>query len=57
VSMDIEGGEIDALKGFPFDKYQIGTLSVEHNYQEPSAVKSKHNGKPWLQTRAHFGAR
>jgi FkbM family methyltransferase len=42
VSMDIEGGEIDALKGFPFDKYQIGTLSVEHNYQEPSAVKSKH---------------
>src|SRR5262249_51375302 len=35
MSMDIEGGEINALKGFPFDKYQIGALTVEHNYQEP----------------------
>ena len=35
VSLDIEGGELNALKGFPFDKYQIGALTVEHNYQEP----------------------
>src|SRR5262245_4206516 len=35
VSMDIEGGEINALKGFPFEKYQIGALTVEHNYEEP----------------------
>src|SRR5262245_40117190 len=35
LSMDIEGGEINALKGFPFDKYQIGALTVEHNYAEP----------------------
>ena len=35
VSMDIEGGELHALKGFPFDKYQMGALTVEHNFSEP----------------------
>jgi hypothetical protein len=35
VSLDIEGGEINALKGFPFDEYRIGALTVEHNYHEP----------------------
>jgi len=35
VSVDIEGGELHALKGFPFDKHQIGALTVEHNYVEP----------------------
>jgi Methyltransferase FkbM domain len=35
VSLDIEGGELHALKGFPFDKYQIGALTVEHNFKEP----------------------
>jgi len=34
VSMDIEGGELEAIKGFPFDKYQIGALMVEHNFEE-----------------------
>src|SRR5262245_46898725 len=41
MSMDIEGGEINALKGFPFDKYQIGALTVEHNYQEPKRSEIK----------------
>jgi FkbM family methyltransferase len=35
VSLDIEGGELEALRGFPFDKYQIGALAVEHNFEEP----------------------
>jgi Methyltransferase FkbM domain len=35
MSMDIEGGEVHALKGFPFDKYQLGALTVEHNFLEP----------------------
>ena len=34
VSMDIEGAELEAIKGFPFDKYQIGALMVEHNFEE-----------------------
>jgi FkbM family methyltransferase len=41
MSMDIEGGEVNALKGFPFDRYQIGALSVEHNYQEPKRSEIK----------------
>jgi methyltransferase FkbM-like protein len=41
VSMDIEGGEIHALNGFPFEKYQIGALTVEHNYLEPKRSEIK----------------
>jgi len=35
VVLDIEGGELNALKGFPFDKYKIGALAVEHFSVEP----------------------
>jgi hypothetical protein len=35
MSMDIEGAELEALKGFPFDEYKIGALAVEHAFQEP----------------------
>jgi FkbM family methyltransferase len=35
VSLDIEGAEVEALKGFPFDKYTIGAMAVEHNGEEP----------------------
>jgi FkbM family methyltransferase len=41
MSMDIEGGELNALKGFPFDKYQIGALAVEHWYREPQRSEIK----------------
>ena len=35
MSLDIEGAELEALKGFPFDKYKIGAMAVEHNDEEP----------------------
>lgn len=35
VSLDIEGAELEALRGFPFDQYKIGALDVEHNWEEP----------------------
>jgi len=41
VSLDIEGGEVNALKGFPFGKYRMGALAVEHNYQEPKRSQIK----------------
>ena len=41
MSMDIEGDELPALKGFPFDKYQRGALTVEHNYLEPKRSEIK----------------
>ena len=35
VSLDIEGAELEALQGFPFDRYRIGAIVVEHNFEEP----------------------
>ena len=32
LSLDIEGGEAAALSVFPFDKYTIRALTVEHNF-------------------------
>jgi FkbM family methyltransferase len=39
MSLDIEGAELEALKGFPFDKYKIGALAVEHNFEEPKRTE------------------
>jgi FkbM family methyltransferase len=47
MSLDIEGAELEALKGFPFDSYRLGSLAIEHNFEEPKRseieqfVKSK----------------
>jgi len=41
VVIDIEGGELNALKGFPFDKYKIGALAVEHFSEEPKRSEIK----------------
>lgn len=43
ISLDIEGGEYDALLGFPFNEYKFLTLTVEHNiYQgNPQQIKNK----------------
>jgi FkbM family methyltransferase len=35
ISLDIEGAELEALRGFPFDTHRIGALAVEHNDEEP----------------------
>jgi hypothetical protein len=35
ISLDIEGAELEALRGFPFDRYRIGALAVEHNSEQP----------------------
>lgn len=35
ISLDIEGAEEVALKGFPFDKYKVGAWTIEHNGEEP----------------------
>jgi hypothetical protein len=35
ISLDIEGGELEALKGFPFSTYRVGAFTIEHNYEEP----------------------
>lgn len=35
MSLDIEGAELEALEGFPFDRHTIGAMAIEHNYEEP----------------------
>src|SRR5262245_2985192 len=57
MSLDIEGAELEALKGFPFDRYKLGSLAIEHNYEEPKRteieqlLKSKGytKARTWLQ--------
>jgi FkbM family methyltransferase len=57
VSLDIEGAELEALKAFPFNRYKIGALAVEHNYEEPKrteieALMKRHGYRrshTWLQ--------
>ena len=39
ISLDIEGAELEALKAFPFDKYKIGAMAVEHNDEEPKRTE------------------
>lgn len=34
LNVDIEGAEYEVLKVFPFDRYRIGALTVEHNNLE-----------------------
>ncbi len=35
MSLDIEGAELDALRGVPFDRYKFGAFAIEHNYESP----------------------
>ena len=35
LSLDIEGAELEALKGVPFDRYRFGAMAIEHNDEEP----------------------
>lgn len=42
MNLDIEGGEYDVLRTFPFEKYKFGCISVEHNFEEPKRTKIRH---------------
>jgi len=35
LSLDIEGAELNALRGIPMDKYRFGAMAIEHNDEEP----------------------
>jgi FkbM family methyltransferase len=34
MSLDIEGAELEALRGIPFDRYSFGAMTIEHNFEE-----------------------
>jgi hypothetical protein len=35
VSLDIEGGELAVLQGFPFDRIRVGIWAIENNTGDP----------------------
>jgi FkbM family methyltransferase len=39
VSIDVEGAELEVLKGFSLDRYRVGAFTIEHNYQEPKRTE------------------
>lgn len=39
MNIDIEGSEYEVLKSFPFYKYRIKHISVEHNNEEPKRTE------------------
>jgi len=41
VSIDIEGAEYEALKGFPLDRVRVGAWVIEHNNEEPKRSNIK----------------
>ncbi len=41
ISLDIEGAELDALQGFPFDRVRVGAFAIEHNREEPKRSNIK----------------
>jgi Methyltransferase FkbM domain len=41
INLDIEGAELEALKGFPFSKYKVGAFTIEHNHEEPKRSQIK----------------
>lgn len=34
MTLDVEGGEMEVLRGIDFDKYSFGVMTIEHNYTE-----------------------
>lgn len=39
LSLDIEGAELDALRGIPLDRYRFGAMAIEHNEEEPKRTE------------------
>ena len=33
MNIDVEGAEFDALRGLSLDRYEVGSFTIEHNYE------------------------
>lgn len=53
MSLDIEGAELEALRGFPFEAYKLGAIALEHNYEEPKRTQIEQFLKSKGYTRVH----
>jgi hypothetical protein len=47
MSIDIEGAEYDALLGLSLDRYEIGTFTIEHNFEtkKRDAIRTLREGR------------
>ena len=39
MSLDIEGAELEALRGLSLDWYRFGAMAIEHNFEEPKRTQ------------------
>ena len=39
MSLDIEGAELEALRGLSLDRYRFGAMAIEHNFEEPKRTQ------------------
>lgn len=39
ISLDVEGSELDVLKGIDFDKIHVNVLTIENNYRDDGRVR------------------
>ena len=53
MSLDIEGAELEALRGFPFDHHKLGSIAIEHNNEEPKRSQIEELLKAKGYTKAH----
>ena len=53
MSIDVEGAEYDALQGLSLDRYQIGTFTIEHNFEtkKREAIRTLLEGKGYVRVR------
>jgi FkbM family methyltransferase len=42
MSLDVEGSELEVLRGLDFNRYQFGLIHTEHNYCEPRRSQIRH---------------
>jgi FkbM family methyltransferase len=54
MSIDIEGAELDALKGLALDKYRFGAMAIEHNEEEPKRTDIINHLKQYGYERVHI---
>ena len=53
MSIDVEGAEYDALLGLSLDRYEIGTFTIEHNFEtkKRDAIRTLLEGKGYVRVR------
>ena len=52
ISIDTEGTELDVLKGFDFNRYDVKLFVVENNYNDPE-IKSFMNTKGFIRDKRY----